>query len=249
MFTRYRKTLAQVRASYTREKAAEEKRSELAAFWIYRPLSFYVTPPFLALGWTADGVTALQFGIALLMLPAALAGGFAGASLIVGLALLMQVLDCVDGNIARVTQRYSAAGGMLDGLCSLLFWALFFVATGMLTQGGGTGWIASHGREIGLILAALFLAQREAEDTFTNCFDERIAWTPPTVKKSDRFSWLGKVLEQSFAFGGLLLAAALGRLDWLLATIFAYQAALLLVWLPRFVGAVHKRSKQPRGNP
>ncbi len=246
MFKHYRQLVAEARASYSKEKAEDEKRSELFAFWFYRPLSFYLTPLFLATGWTADGVTVLQFVMAVLIPVVALVGGFSGAALVVGLALLMQVLDCVDGNMARVTRRYSAAGSLLDGLCTLLFWSLYFFALGILAQGSASGWVASHGRELGLALAALMLAQREMEDSFDNCFEERVRWTPPAVEKSERFSWVGKVAEQSFAFGGLLIAAALGGLDWFLVLVAAYQITLLLIWLPRFCRAVYTKMQQPR---
>lgn len=241
MFNRYRQLLAATRSSYSAEKAAEERRNEIAAALVYRPVSFWITPLFLALGWTADAVSVLQLGFAVAMIGVACLGGLAGALAVVGLALAIQVLDCVDGNVARVSRHTTPVGTMIDGLCTLLFWALYFVAVGVLAHGPGN-WVAGHGREIGLALAALMLAQREAEDTFAGCFDERVRWTPPVADRS-RFRWLPKLAEQVLAFGGLAAAAALGRLDWFLGGLAVYQVTLLAVWLPRFSRAVYRRAR------
>lgn len=177
MLARYRKSLGEVRASYTPEKAAEERRSELLAHWVHRPLSFLVTPFFLLSGFSADGVTAFMFVVAAAMPVAAWAAGPWGFATVAALVLAFQVLDCVDGNVARVTRRGTPVGAMLDGLCSLVFWALYFVTIGVLAQGEGS-WVARHGREIGLALAALLLAQRECEDTFDDRFGERVRTEP-----------------------------------------------------------------------
>lgn len=242
MVARYRTLLAAVRASYSAEKAADEKRGEFLAYVLYRPLSFFVTPLFMLAGFSADGVTLLMF-IAAAALPAVAAWGGTHAWLwVVAIALGIQVLDCVDGNIARVTRQFSRVGGMLDGLCTLLFWALYFVTVGILAHGMEGSWVARHGREIGLGLAALFLAQREMEDTFDHAFDERVR-TEPAVPGAPRLA-LGQVakpLEQIAAFGGLGVAGALGGLPCFLGGLAVYQTVVFALWLPRFVRAVARR--------
>lgn len=242
MSASYRSLLAAVRASYAPEKAAEERRSEIIAHCVYRPLSFYVTPLFLKAGISADGVTLGMFVLAAAM-PVLAAWGAAPAwAWVVGIGLLLQVLDCVDGNIARVTRRFSKVGNMLDGLCTLLFWALFFFSAGILAQRAGGGWVAQHGREIGLGLAALLLAQRELEDTFDHALGERVR-TEPTLPAEVGFDLRqqAKAAEQVLAFGGLALTGVLGRLEWFLGGLAIYQASVFGLWLPRYVRAVWRR--------
>ena len=242
MFARYRSLLAEVRASYTPEKAAEEKRSEYLAYTVYRPLSFFLTPLCLLAGFSADGVTLAMFAGAAAMPMVAWWGGAHAYLGVVAIALFLQVLDCVDGNIARVTKCFSPVGGMLDGLCTMLFWALFFFTGGILAQKDGTGWMARHGREIGLGLAALLLAQREMEDTFDNCFGERVR-TEPTLPAAVGFDLrqVAKLAEQVLAFGGLALAGALGWTTYFLGGLAVYQVSVFALWLPRFGRAVWRR--------
>ena len=238
----YRSLLAAVRASYTSEKAADERRSEIIAHCVYRPLSFYVTPLFLRAGIPADGVTLGMFVFAAAM-PALAAWGPAPAWVwVVAIGMTLQVLDCVDGNIARVSQRFSKVGGMLDGLCTLLFWALFFFSAGILAQRAGGAWVAQHGREIGLGLAVLLLGQREMEDTFDHVLGERVR-TEPTLPASVGFDLRqqAKAAEQLLAFGGLAITGMLGRLDWFLGGLAVYQVTVFTLWLPRFVRAVWRR--------
>jgi len=248
MFDRYRQLLAQVRASYSPEKARDESHSEFLAHVAYRPLSFWITPFFMMAGFTADAVTALGFVVALAMPVAALGLGSDGFWTVAGLGLLMQVLDCVDGNIARTTRRFSPVGPMLDGLCTLLFWALYFIAVGALAAAMPVGWIGPHGREIGLGLAVLQLAQRQMEDTFTDRFDERVRWEPPLPAAFPRWDLkrIGKPLEHVVAFGGLCVAGAFGAMHVFLGVLAVYQFGLFALWLPRYVFAVRARSRQAR---
>lgn len=242
MSASYRSLLTAVRASYTPEKAVDERRSEIIAHWVYRPLSFYVTPLFLRAGIPADGVTLGMLFLAAAM-PALAAWGAAPAwAWVVVIGVALQVLDCVDGNIARVTQRFSRVGGMLDGLCTLLFWALFFLSAGILAQRAGGGWVAQHGREIGLGLAALLLAQREMEDTFDHALGERVR-TEPTLPAAVGIDLRqqAKAAEQLLAFGGLAITGVLGRLEWFVAGLAVYQITVFTLWLPRFVRAVWRR--------
>ncbi len=250
MLTRYRRLLAEVRQSYTPEKRAEEKRADFLAFLIYRPVSFFVTPFFLMLGISADGATALGFGIAVAMPVLAWWAGAAACTGVALLALAMMVLDCVDGNIARVSGRSSPVGGMLDGCCTLLFWAGYFIAVGALAYQPDGGWIARHGRETGLVLAVLMLAQRELEDSFEACAQERVRWEPPlpgaVAGAGVSLACIGRPVEQVVAIGGLAVAGTLGALPWFAGGLAVYQLGLLALWLPRYVRAVSARSRAGR---
>lgn len=246
MPARYRQMLAEVRRSYTPEKAADEARNEFLAFILYRPLSFLVTPLFLRLGFTADAVTVAGGLATVAMLPVAFLGGPHAFWVVIALGLAVQVLDCVDGNVARVTGRRSPVGGMLDGMGTQLFWTAYFASVGALAEATATGWIATHGREIGLALAALMFAQRSWENTFEENSRQRVRWEPPVPAAGPRFDlkrW-AKVVEQVVAFGGLTAAGLTARIDWFLALLAGYQLTVLALWLPRFAAAVHRRSQE-----
>lgn len=242
MIAAYRRLLARVRACHPPEKAAEERRREFLAHVLYRPLSFPVTPLFLAAGFSADGVTVLGLLAALAMPLLALGGGTGAWPVIVAIAVGIQVLDCVDGNIARTTGRSSAVGGMLDSLATLFFWASFFCAAGFLASAEGTGWIGRHGRELGLALALLFVLQREVEDTHAQYLADRVRFSPPAPAGAppdfDPGS-VAKIAEHLAAFGGLAAAGATGRLGLFFAAITLYQVAATVWWSARFVRRVY----------
>ena len=242
----YRAQLARVRASYTDEKRADEARHDMPGRYVYRPLSFWITPFFLAFGWSANGVTVLSLGLALLLPGLALLGGLRGAGAVVMACFIFQVLDCVDGNIARTTGHHTHVGGMLDGLSSMLFWAAYFIAVGLLAQGEPHGLFTLYGRELGLGLALLLFMQRELEDTFAAYFDERVRWQPPVphAPEVDLARW-GRVLEHGIGFGGLLFAAVFARVGIFLALLATYQGVLFCLWLVRYCQAVRARSNEP----
>lgn len=241
----YLETLAAVRASYTPEKRASEARTDLPSYALYRPLSFFVTPLFMTLGFSANAVTTLGIVVSLgFPLAAWLLPPMAAAVAIAAAGLLIQVLDSVDGNIARTTGKTSAVGQMLDHVGSLLFWVLYFIAVGVLAERTSESLVGVLGVELGLSLAVMMLTQRELEDTFDAYFGERVRWEPPLPASAPAFelSSLGRTVEHLYAFVLLVVAALLHSLDLFLASIAAYQTLLFVLWLPRFVRAAYARS-------
>lgn len=243
MLTAYVRAMQRARASYTPDKRASERESDLPSYLAYRPLSFLLTPAFEWLGLSANGVTVLGLLLAMLMPVAAHVGKPYGALWVSVLAVSFQVLDCVDGNLARMQRASSKVGEMLDSITSLLFWALYMMSVGIAAEAHSTRPIATYGVEIGLGLAAMLLAQRELEDTFEAYCGERVRWTPPALPQAPKLdvSRFGRVIEQVFAFGLFALAGLYERLDLFLMLIGGYQAALLAIWLVRFSGRVRAR--------
>jgi phosphatidylglycerophosphate synthase len=233
MIGAYLRSCARARDSVPPAKAAAERATDPVVHWLYRPLSFAVTPLFLALRISADGATLLSIGVAAALPVAAWAGG--GAALAAA-ALLFQVLDCVDGNVARVTRERSGIGDFLDGVASHLFWVAAFVAVGVLAQAEGTGWIGRHGREIGLGIAALMLWQRRTEDRYEAAFRERVEFAPevPMGAGGPALGTVCRTLEHLVILAGPPVAAALGGVHWLLAGMAIYQTGATAWWLARF---------------
>ena len=96
-------TFKDITSSYTKEK---RKRSSIWARAVSRPLSFLFTYIFINLGCSANFVSVLSIFDALIACVLILFGGnllYVG----VGLFVFWHVLDCVDGNIARVKRSSS----------------------------------------------------------------------------------------------------------------------------------------------
>lgn len=244
MLTSYRNTLARAKGLFTEEKRQEERRSDLPAHVFYRPLSFWITPLFLKSGFSANAVTVFSMLVALSMPATAQWGGDYAWAMVAVLGVCFQILDCVDGNIARMTKTSGRVGDMLDSMSSLLFWTAYFISAGMLSHAASGGFIGQHGFEIGLGLAVLHLMHETLQDMLDRYLGERVTWTPPTSpaikSKFPGFDWgnLGRSVEHIYAFGVIIPAGIWGRLDLFLLILTAYQVLLLALWLFRFIRAV-----------
>lgn len=127
--------------AHRREKGAAEWRGDWGVALFARPASFplvwllartRVSPTAVTL--SSVPLVAAMPAIALLA-PPALAG-----PLVVLCACLFQVIDCVDGGLARATGRFSRLGGTLDFLIDMVQWGVFYATVGLLAdQALGTG--------------------------------------------------------------------------------------------------------------
>jgi phosphatidylglycerophosphate synthase len=104
-------TVADVRASFNSEIKAHPS---IAYFG--RPLANLITPYFHNRGWTANQMTIARTyiafaGVALLLFPVPLLWPIAAA-----IFFLTVILDCVDGNLARLQNDASYLGKFLDGV-------------------------------------------------------------------------------------------------------------------------------------
>jgi phosphatidylglycerophosphate synthase len=161
-----RYSLADVRRSYTPEKARAELRGELPAYLVYRPLSFPITWLLLGLGVPTWLVTVSGGALAVGVLAAAVSGGPHAYLCVAGLGLGFHVLDCVDGNMARTTGRTSRFGALLDGLCDYTFWSALLCALGVLVERENAAWFAPHGTELGMACAIVVLLARDVRQHF-----------------------------------------------------------------------------------
>jgi len=103
-------------AYYVNRKKDFDKQDSFISRYIYRIASFYVTVPFVKLGFSANQVTAISFIVSILGMiflsigehTAVIAGSI--------LCAFSVLLDYVDGNIARLTAKTSYFGKFIDGL-------------------------------------------------------------------------------------------------------------------------------------
>lgn len=112
--------------SYTKEK---RKKSSIWARIVSRPLSFPFTFIFINLGISANVVSIISIIDAIVACFLIMQGGvllYIG----IGLFVFWHVLDCVDGNIARVKKVSSYGGAFLDAVSGYIAPAFIFLSVG-----------------------------------------------------------------------------------------------------------------------
>lgn len=126
-------SLAQIRALLPAEK------NRFDALWVHfflRPLSFPVAWVFLRLGFSANQVSYLSVLVSLL----AASLMFTGKQAIVVAGAVMfnfwAVLDCVDGNVARVRRQTSKYGAFADAVGGYVTFAFVLLGAGVAAESG-----------------------------------------------------------------------------------------------------------------
>ncbi|WP_225368222.1 CDP-alcohol phosphatidyltransferase family protein [Lactiplantibacillus pentosus] len=123
--------LEKLRATMTDEKK-ESAKKDIFAFYIGRPLSYILTVPFLWLNVTPNFISVIAFieiilaGTILAVantLPVALIGWF--------LFFLWNLLDGVDGNIARLKKNGSPIGSVYDAMSGYAAMFLLYFSAGI----------------------------------------------------------------------------------------------------------------------
>lgn len=206
---------------------------ELPCYLIYRPLSFYVTPPLLHLRVPILAVTLASGVLALLMVAAAWRGGEHAYLVVAALGLGFHLLDCVDGNMARTTGKSSRLGGLIDGAVDMSFWVLLFLSLGLLVEHAGGGVLGDRAVELSMGLAILVLLNRQTRDNFAVMFSQAAyasSKKPEYLSLKDKLLIAVVGLENLYVFG-IALGGALGGLDWVLVGIAVYVVLI-------FVGAM-----------
>jgi len=135
---RSRLTLEGVRASYN-----SAIKSHYSVGWFGRPLANLVTPFFFNIGCTANGVTLGRVMLAVACLAALVVPGPVGPVVACAGFYVCFVLDCVDGNLARLRDNVTYWGKFIDGLADFVFvlGAPFAAALGIYWAGGDAVWL------------------------------------------------------------------------------------------------------------
>lgn len=118
--------------SYKSEKMHEELAGEWAAVVLYRWLSFFLTPMFLRTSISATGVTLISVLITL-TLPVAVILPRPFDYLFIGIiSIIFNILDCVDGNIARMTGNITNLGQYSDFIADVIHRILLYITLGLI---------------------------------------------------------------------------------------------------------------------
>ena len=131
---------------------------------IYRPISFYLTPVFLKCRISANVVTLIGLLISLLFPVVSIFGGEFAYLYVALLAFSYLILDCVDGNISRITGSSSALGQYLDSFAGKVFWVLLYFSIGLLIKYGKdvSNFFVQGSVVIGLLIALFDILGRES---------------------------------------------------------------------------------------
>ena len=143
-------TPSELQNQHPDEKRQSDFQNHFWAYLVVRPLSFYIAPVFIRLGFGATHVTAI--GAFVLISGLALFGFGGSLAPLVGGALLINIwylLDFVDGVVARYNDTTTAFGAFLDWFVGVLYHVLLpFAAAAVLyrsdmvslTEGAGILW-------------------------------------------------------------------------------------------------------------
>jgi hypothetical protein len=200
---------------------------------IYRPLSFYLTPPLLRLGVPILGVTLSSAVIAALMLWVAWLDAPNAYLIIAALGFTFHVLDCIDGNMARTTDRASRVGALADATIDMCFWCALFVCLGKLVENGGGGILGDRSVEFALGIAIVVLINRVMRDGYAlQSQDDAYfrAEIPEKLSLGDKAMIAVVGLEGTYVFW-IALGGYFGVLDWVLVGVAVYVVLI-------FIGAI-----------
>lgn len=123
-------TLQEIRAAHSWKR--EYERYLPLSRYVFRPIGFLATWLAVRLGATSEAVSWLSGAVGLMGLMGLVSQR--GGAIQVGLGLLMvfNLLDCVDGSIARVLRTENPYGRFLDSVCGGIIDLGFWVVVGVM---------------------------------------------------------------------------------------------------------------------
>ena len=158
---------------YRKNKLVEELKGNWANVVFHRVPSFLLAWIFVRIGISPLAATLLSLPVALALPVVALALPLKSAIFgVFAAGFLFQVLDCVDGSLARVTGRVTYLGGRIDFLIDMAQWGLLYVSVGILADR------ALDGAGFWTALAAVAAWLRLYGRTVRDAFDEKEASAP-----------------------------------------------------------------------
>jgi phosphatidylglycerophosphate synthase len=238
-------TLAQIAASLPAEKRRAD--SPLVRI-LYRPLSFLAAKLFLGLGWSQNAVTYLSAVLCVAGFVLLASGPLWAAWLGMGVFFLFAVLDCTDGNMARVRKTDSPWGEWVDAFGGYTAYTTVLLGAGAAAQAQSAGALP------GIAGAALPWAGGwtlvGGAAAAANLFMRTIYQARRAIKPDPGRASIGveKRLSEDLGVSGLLLPAlalglGFGFLPWVLAAYAVFYCGACLLVSVNLIRRVELESK------
>lgn len=190
-------SLADIKASYTEVKKEEAKKDPWA-YYIARPISFYLTYWLIKMGVvTPVHVVFAGLGIGMVGCAFLMLGNYWAVILGAVLVNVHGLLDYVDGNVARTLNKVDKYGARMDGVSYLIITTLIFTSVGI-----GTGYVA-----LGLTAALLRLLR------YAITYQHNLPGEPLKTNMLYRVGMVAITVREPL----LLVCALTGTLYWFLA--------------------------------
>lgn len=122
-------TLRQIRESHSWKREYEKYLP--VSRYLFRPVGFLVTWVFIRLGLTSEGVSWLSAVVGLLGCLSLTLGGAHWVLTGIVFLFVFNLLDCVDGSIARTMKTQNPYGRFLDSVCGSIVDLLFWFSVGI----------------------------------------------------------------------------------------------------------------------
>jgi phosphatidylglycerophosphate synthase len=213
--------IADLFRAYAAQKAGEEWHGEWGAALLYRPLAILAAPLLLRLGISASAVTLLSLLVALSLPLVALAAGLLPCML---LAVMVAILDCVDGTIARASGTISPVGQYLDFVTDIVFRASLYAAIALLAHAAAPAWLAPWALPLAILAALLAIAAR-----LCRVYAEHLTGAAAYGRSASAGGVSRRIFSAISGLDPLLPLASLalgmaGWLGWLILWLLAYSA-------------------------
>lgn len=184
-----------------RRSLAPDAVDPLAVRWFGRPLGNVATPLAWRLGLTADAVTYLHLVVTIGGLVAVAVPGRATASAAALAFYVGFVLDCVDGNIARLENAATYYGKFIDGLVDASFVLLVPVFAGLALL-VADGDVVAFGLGASITILGLAAQYVQARASFLRELMHRMS--PETMRAAEPTTGAGRARIER-ASGSLLV--------------------------------------------
>lgn len=241
-------------ASYTKRK---KQMSSLWARIFSRPISFVITFILINLGVQANAVSIASILCALTSCVFVSIDSFAFRIIGVALFALWHILDCVDGNIARVKKESSVRGEYIDAISGYTASSFIYFAIGIAAFNTSTlldnayYWII-----IGGVASLSEVFSRLVHNRYTVAMyreQYELSGTLPDIKQDEPdgkrgIMYIGSRIRKAFGFSSLfipllILSAIFNFFDYLTLFYTAYNLCWMLLVLVLYTYKATKPAK------
>ena len=224
-------TVSEIKRLYFSHKYRDELLGEWGAFIFYRWISFYASALLVKYEITATTVTWVSLFLCF-TLPLVLLVNPDTAYIYLGLGgVTIAILDCVDGNIARVTNTTSLKGQYLDFITDIFYRIFLYTVLGFLIQNNSISdtFLSRFSAFLCLIAALLAIIARLCRDYAEKIFleEKRLNSSPDKITTDNNiqsiiFSFLSGLDLLLPVF--ILIAGIYGSLFWVMVWVLFYSS-------------------------